>query len=104
MTLEELKTGLVDTGLPVVYYEFKESVTPPYIAYMFDSSDDLKADNKNYKDISDVNIELYTTKKDLTSEGLLEAKLKEMKLPYYKIENWIESEKLFQILYQVRLI
>ena len=72
--------------------------------YLYSYSNDLIADNHNYKEISYFQIELYTTKKDLASEKLVEDKLKEIELPYSKIETWIDSEKLYQVIYEIQLI
>ena len=49
-------------------------------------------------------MELYTDKKDLASEKLVEDKLKEMYLPYYKTETKLETEGMYQIVYEINLI
>ncbi|MNW68804.1 hypothetical protein D3C74_476650 [compost metagenome] len=48
-----------------------------------------------------INIELYTDKKDLTAERILENLLNENEIPYETFETWIESENLFQKIYEV---
>lgn len=104
MTHNELFAELKTLGLPVAYYEFDEPVTPPYIAFYFSSSNDLMADNQNYAEISEYRIELYTDKKDLATEKLVQDKLKELKLPYSKLEEKIEEEKLYQVIYTIQII
>jgi len=109
MTQAELYQALKSLGMPVVYSHFDTDPdnpppSPPYIAYLFIGNDDFIADNVNYKSIDNYQIELYTNKKDLASEKLVEDKLKELDLPYFKLETWIESEKLFQVVYQIQLI
>lgn len=104
MTQIELYNHLKSIGLPVSYHHFTETPAPPYLIYLYSYSNDLIADNHNYKEISYFQIELYTTKKDLSSEKLVEDKLKEIELPYSKIETWIDSEKLYQVIYEVQLI
>jgi hypothetical protein len=57
-----------------------------------------------YKSIQTVQIELYTDKKDLEAEAILEAALNDNQLPYQTTETFIDSEQLFQKIYEVRLI
>lgn len=103
MTQQELFKSLKEIGLPVAYSHFSDIPNPPYLVYLFSYSNDLIADNVNYKSISNFQIELYTTIKDLPSEKLVEDKLKEIELPFRKLETYIDSEKLFQILYEVQI-
>lgn len=104
MTLSELYTELNSLGLPLAYHQHTGAVSLPFLVYRFEGSDDLMADNHNYVEISDVAIELYSNKKDTTSEALVEDKLKELRLPYVKHEVWIETEELFMTLYEVTII
>ncbi|OJF16921.1 MAG: hypothetical protein A6D91_08945 [Bacillaceae bacterium G1] len=104
MTQAELYQALKSLGIPVAYGSFSTPVTPPFITYQFAYSSDLIADNQNYVDISNFQVELYTAKKDLAAEKLVQDKLKELGLPYAKTEAWIEEEKLYQIIYEVQLI
>lgn len=109
MTQVELYRALESLGLPIAYNSFDTDPNnpppnPPFLIYLFTYSDDFIADNINYKNIDNFQVELYTDKKDLSTEELVEDKLKELELPYYKSETWIESEKVFQILYEVQII
>ena len=107
MTIAELYQGLVDTGLPVTYYDWTSAETvpePPYIAYLFSYSNSLIAGDRNVADADIFQVELYTDKKDLASEKLVEDKLKEMYLPYYKTETKLETEGMYQIVYEINLI
>lgn len=103
MTQIELYNHLKTIGLPLSYSYFNQEVEPPYLLYLFSYSDDLIADDKNYYSISNFQIELYTNKKDLASEKLVEDKLKSIELPYKKMETYISDEKVFQILYEVQI-
>jgi hypothetical protein len=108
MTLEEINLILQTTGFPVAYHHFVESENsplpePPFVVYLVAFSSNFMADNKVYKSIQTVQIELYTDKKDLEAEGILEAVLNENKLPYQTTETFIDSEQLFQKIYEVRL-
>ncbi|MGD6899340.1 hypothetical protein [Bacillus infantis] len=109
MNLIELKRILDTTGLPVTYSHWTSTSTnpvppPPYICYLVDNDPHFMADNKVYMKISDVNIELYTNKKDLAAEAKIEKALDDYEIPYVSSEAFIDSEKLFQKFYEVRLI
>lgn len=62
------------------------------------------ADNKTYHKISSVDIELYTDFKDFEAEQKLENLLDLYEIPWNSYEAYIESEKMYQKLYEVRLI
>lgn len=109
MTQTELFQALKAIGYPVAYSHFEgtpqnPAPPPPFITYQFAYSNDLMADNLNYAEISNFQVELYTAKKDLVAEQKVQDKLKELRLPYTKMENWIDEEKLFQIIYEIQLI
>lgn len=104
MTQAELFQALKSLGMPVAYGSFSSPISPPFITYQFAYSSDVKADNQNYVEINNFQIELYTAKKDLAAEKLVQDKLKELGLPYSKIETWLEEEKLFQVIYEIQLI
>lgn len=103
MTLVELKRMLDMTGYPVAYSHFNEPKETPFITYLFKYSSNFIADNKVHKTIENVDIELYTSKKDPQAESTLEKLFDEHELPYDKVEVFIESEKIYQIIYEVRL-
>ena len=109
MIQSELYTILKATGFPVAYSHFTGTTTtplptPPYICYLSAYSSNLKADNKVYKKIDNLQIELYTTKKDLAAEKKLEDLLDQNEIAYDSTETWLESEQLFQKIYEMRLI
>lgn len=105
MTQAELFQELRSIGYPVAYSHFNvgDSPPPPFITYLFVNSSDFKADNQNYHEISNFQIELYTNIKDLAAEKKVQDKLKELKLPYSKSGTWIEAEKLFQVIYEIQI-
>lgn len=109
MKLAELNTILKATGLPVAYSHFTETDNnpipdPPFIAYLVAYSSNFSADNKTYLSIQNIQIELYTDKKDLAAEANLEQILNDHDLPFASTETYIESEQLYQKIYEVRLI
>ncbi|ABI36829.1 hypothetical protein [Geobacillus virus E2] len=104
MTQAELYQALKSIGFPVAYGSFTNPVTPPFITYQFAYSNDMMADNINYVAIDDFQVELYTKKKDPVAEQKVQDKLKELGLPYRKFETFIDTENLFQILYEIQIL
>lgn len=104
MTQAELYQALKSIGYPVAYGSFSSEVSPPFITYQFVYSSDLIAENQNYIEISNFQVELYTSKKDMAAEKRVQDKLKELGLPYRKLENWLDDEKLYQVIYEIQLV
>ena len=105
MTLEELAGMLEKTGFTFAYYHFAEgeSPDPPFICYLLPGSDTFAADGRVYFRISEVRIELYTDRKDPGAEALVETVLDDAGIFYNKSEAWIQSEKLYEVLYSMEL-
>lgn len=101
MTMEELVAMLQKTGIPFAYDHFAEgeSPEPPFICYLLPGSNNFAADGKVYFKINQVRIELYTDSKDLSVERKVETVLDEAGIFYNKSEVWIQSEKLYEVLY-----
>lgn len=99
--MEELLQILNETQIPFAYHHFAEgeSPEPPFICYLLPGSNNFSADGKVYYKINEVHIELYTDLKDLAVEQQLEDVLDEHRIFYNKSETWIESEKLYEVLY-----
>lgn len=92
---------LKTTGLPVAYHHFVSPPCPPYIVYLFAYSSNFGADNKVYQKKPNYQVELYTTEKDPVSEKLIEDLFDKNDIYWEKTENYIESEGLYQILYEI---
>ena len=101
MTIENLVEMLQKTGIPFAYDHFAEgeSPKPPFICYLLPGCDNFAADGKVYFRINQVRIELYTDSKDLAVERKMEMVLDESGIFYNKSEVWIQSEKLYEVLY-----
>lgn len=101
MTIENLVEMLQKTGIPFAYDHFAEgeSPEPPFICYLLPGSNNFAADGKVYFRINQVRIELYTDSKDLAVERKVEMVLDESGIFYNKSEVWIQSEKLYEVLY-----
>lgn len=99
--MEQIVKILEETGLSFAYDHFAEgeSPDPPFICYLVPNSDNFAADGKVYYKINEMHIELYTDCKDLSAEQKLEDVLDANDIYYEKSEVWIESEKLYEVLY-----
>jgi len=99
--MEKLLSILDSIGIPYAYDHFAEgeSPEPPFLCYLLPESDNFSADGKVYHKISEVRLELYTDYKDLASEQKVEDTLDAAGLFYNKTETWIDSEKLYEVLY-----
>ena len=99
--MEKLLSILDSIGIPYAYDHFAEgeSPEPPFLCYLLPGSDNFSADGKVYHKICEVRLELYTDYKDLASEQKVEDTLDAAGLFYNKTETWIDSEKLYEVLY-----
>lgn len=93
-------------GLPYAYYEFPEGTdqAPPFVCFFFPDTDDFFADNQNYVGIKRLYIELYTDEKDFAMEATVEGVLATNNLTYRKAEEYIGSERMWQITYEMEVI
>ena len=105
MTIEELAAMLQSTGIPFAYDHFAEgeSPEPPFICYLLPGSVNFAADGQVYYRINQVRIELYTDSKNLAVEDKVEKALDDAGIFYNKSEVWIESEKLYEVLYSFEI-
>ena len=103
--MDDVVRLLEETGVPFAYDHFAEgeSPDPPFICYLLPQSDNFSADGKVYLKVSSVNIELYTDSKELDVEQKLGAVLDTHGIFYDKTEVWIESEKLYEVLYSFEM-
>ena len=105
MTYDDITPMLKEAGLPLAYDHFAEgeSPEPPFLIFLFPGSDNMFADNGVYFKISQLNMELYTDKKDPELEEKLEDILTAHEIPWEKSEVWIDSEKMYEVLYQTEI-
>ena len=103
--MEQIVKMLDEISIPFAYDHFAEgeSPDPPFICYLTPNSDNFAADGQVYYKINEIHIELYTDCKDLSAEQKVEAVLDEHGIFYNKSEVWIESEKLYEVLYSFEM-
>jgi hypothetical protein len=96
-----LFTLLRTINLPVAYHHFVSPPAPPYIVYLFSYSSNFGADNKVHSQADNYQVELYTKTKDPASEKLIEDLFDANDIYWEKTETYIESEGLYQVLYEI---
>ncbi len=100
--IEEGKKLLEATGLPVAYHQFGEEKDLPFLVYYIPDSNIIAADDGVYQKVSVLRVELYTEKKDIAMEALVELVLSNFY--YTKSETYIESEKMYEIIYEMEMM
>ena len=105
MTHQEVMTMLAEMNLPYAYDHFVEgeSPDPPFLVFLYPGSNHFAEDGKVYFKVNRLNIEFYTDKKDVELEETVEAVLDRHGIFYGKSEVWIESENLYEVLYQMEV-
>ena len=106
MTYDEVVNMAEETGLPVAYDHFAEgeSPDPPFLVFLFPSSDNFSADGQVYVKINELHFELYTDKKEPEIEAKVEAVLDQRGIFYDKSEAWIPDERLYEVLYTMEVL
>lgn len=106
MTYDEIVAMLKSAGLPLAYDHFAEgeSPDPPFLIFLFPSSDNFSADGRVYQKIDNLHIELYTDKKEPVLESNVERILDMHDFFYNKTETWIPEEKLYEVLYSFEVV
>ena len=106
MTYKEVATMINSIGIPYAYYQFPDGTAQacPFICFFFSDSNDLAAENTNYKKIRTLNIELYTDNKDFTLEETVETVLNSNGLVYDRSESYLDSERMFMVVYTTDIL
>lgn len=103
MTLQQLNDLLNDTGLPVAYNCFKDEQQLPFICYLETDTVNVFADNKTYKIISNIAVELYTKTRDITTEQKVEYVLDGACIGWNKDIEYLDDEQCYFVLYQIQI-
>lgn len=103
--MDKLLKMLKEMDIPFAYDHFAEGESPdsPFICYLIPGTDNFSADGRVYKKINEVHIELYTDLKDLSVEQKVESVLDSYDIFYDRLEAWIESEKMYEVLYSFEM-
>ena len=103
--MDKIISLLNEIGIPFAYSHFAEgeSPEPPFLCYLLPRSDNFSADGAVYHKLSVVHFEVYTDKKDRALENRVEDVLDKNNVFYNKSEVWINSEKLYEVIYTFEL-
>lgn len=105
MTHEEVVAMMEEMNLPFAYDHFVEgeSPEPPFAVFLYPGSNNFPADGRVYYKSNRLNIGIYTDLKNSELELTVEAVLDLHGIFYEKSEVWIESENLYEVLYQMEV-
>lgn len=106
MNQAELYSLLESTGIPVTYHSWPTGEAPPlpWLCYLFDTSRDVHADNKNYVSVPQWDVELYFSKKDPHLERKVEVVFDKAEITYSKYETQAIDTNLHMITYTFQTI
>ena len=105
MSYEEINEMMQENGLPFAYHHFAEgeSPDPPFTLFLSPGENTFGADDLMYVSFKRLHIELYTDEKSPDTEQRVEEVLLRYNIYYTKSEVWIESEKLYEVLYTMEV-
>ena len=105
MSYEQIAAMMEEMELPFAYHHFAEGECPqpPFLVFLSTGERTFSADNEMYFSSKQLDIELYTDIKNPELEKQIEQVLKRHKIYYTKSEVWIESEKLYEVLYETEV-
>ena len=102
MSITDVIKILENYSIPCTFSHFNKPVTPPFMVYLIDSSDNVDADNKVYYQIEGIRLELYTRVDTIKIEKELEAYLTENGILWDKsAQTWIDEDKLIETVYNL---
>ena len=101
MTYEQINEMMQEMELPFAYHHYAEgeSPEPPFLLFLSPGENTFSADNSMYFSFKMLDIELYTDVKNPELKKQVEQVLKR----HTKSEVWIESEKLYEVLYEMEV-
>ncbi len=105
MTYKDIAAMVKSFGLPYAYYQFEEGSGQqcPFVVFYYPNREDFIADGVNYVKKTILTIELYTDSKDFAAETNIEDVLEAHEMVYSKEETYIDSEKMFEVIYDMEV-
>jgi len=105
MTYEEIAAMVQEIGLPFAYHHFAEgeSPPPPFLLFLSPGEETFSADDVAYFSFKQLDVELYTDRKQPELEERVEEVLTRHEIYYTKTESYIESERLYEVLYEIEV-
>ena len=105
MTIQALKAVLDRTGVPFAYRKWERGEAPklPYGVYYAGPSNPFAADGVVYYSSQRYTLEVYSRDKDPELEARVEAALTQAEIFFEKDEEYLESEHMNEIIYEIEV-
>lgn len=105
MILQEFHSILKSTGLPVAYLSFDETDVPdmPFITYQETGSNNFGADGIVYQPIKQMQVDLFTSNKDIEAEEKLETAFRNAVIFWQKVQTVDDNEDCQRYTYEVEV-
>lgn len=105
MTLQDFTTILTSTELPCRFLSFGANECPdmPFITFFETGSDNFGADGIVYHPIKEMQVDLWTAKKDIASESLLETTLTGAGIFWQKDIDHDDDESCYRVTYTMSI-
>ena len=103
MELSEIYTRLKRLNIPTAYLRFSKPQNLPFQVYYEAGGEVMGADTYNLFRRVNVNIELYTEKKDITLERAIETQFRDVPLEKQS-DIYLEKEDMHMVLYSFETI
>lgn len=105
MSYEQIAAMMEEMELPFAYHHFAEGECPqpPFLVFLSTRERTFSADNEMYFSSKQLDIELYTDRKQPEIERQVEAVLRRHHIFYQKSEQWIDSEQFYEVLYEMEV-
>lgn len=101
--MSEIKTAATLNGVAYDFFPVGAAPALPFAVWRSPSIDAFGADNINFYNALDIEIEVLTEKRDLTREATIEDKLTANGIFYTKNAVYLDDEKCYQILYEMEI-
>lgn len=99
------KTAIESCGITAAEAEFKKSTNTPYLCFFRSSEHTIDADGKPAYVITNMAVELYTAKSDVTTEAIFEAWLRAQGINAEKTERaFVQSENYYETVYEFGVV
>ena len=99
-----LKAMLEESGIPFRYREWKKQPESfPFGAYLFVDRANLISDGNVYFSVDLFQVEIYSEEKDINAEHSIEDVFDKHDIIYNKYESYIDSEKLYEVMYEIQI-
>jgi hypothetical protein len=103
MKITEFANLLETIGVPVAMNRFSESQQPPFLIYVDVGTTNFGADDIVYYEAINIDVELYSWTVDDELENRIKKLFTDNGIYYEWTRNWIETEKIYQTIYEVNL-